>query len=244
MMSMECNECGEDVPLLARACPRCGAPNPARLGTIAVVVGLVALVGALGGAIYVATQPTSAPPATASNSAPPATAGNPATTAPATPAAPPPPAQAAGTGGDFTWLKSAMAACDAAAMRQPGAVYFMVIPLLADAKDMPDWRLIAVGAIGNGLTIPGNDALGGLRNGRLKIYADDYAFGIQDIATKLAYNWTNLTGPKQLSTADGIKATSFRMQVLPRRKSDVSDWGDTYPRQSGTCHWVAAILRI
>ncbi len=249
MMSTECPECDEAVPLLARACSHCGAPNPARGGAIAVAAALVVVIVAVAGAAYVATRPP--PPVAAATT--PATAGGtaqtptaPATTtvpvgapAPATTSAPAGPADS-----DFAWLRSAMTACDEAAAREPGAIYFLVIPLTAEPKDLPDWRLLAVGAIGNAITIPGGDALGGLRSGKLKIYPDDYVFGIQDAATKVIYRWKAASGVKQLSGTEAAKVGMFRMQVQPRRKTDDTDWGDTYPRQNTSCHWVAAIMRV
>jgi hypothetical protein len=235
MMSTECHECGEAVPLLARTCGHCGAPNPARLGVIAVAAGLVALIAAAAGAVYMATRS----PAEVTADGTPAAA----TEAPAAPQGMPVQAPAATAASDFAWLKSAMTACDQAAAKQSAAAYFLVIPLTADAKDMADWRLIAVGSIGNALTIPGNDALGGLRSGKLKLYPDEYVFGVQDAASRRAYKWGVSTGAKQFSTTDVAQAKTFRMQLQPRRKTDDTDWGDTYPRQGGDCHWVAAIVR-
>ncbi len=145
--------------------------------------------------------------------------------------------------GDFAWLSSAMTGCDTLASQQPGKLHFLVIPLRANQQDVPDWRLLAVGAIGNGLTIPADDALGGLRRGTLRIYPDEYVFAIQDAATRVVYKWSPSVGANRFSTPDAETIQSFRLQLAPRQEPDQADWGNVYSRQNGNCHWIAAIVR-
>lgn len=240
MFSTQCPQCDAVVPLLGRVCGHCGAPNPARRGMIAVAAAVVVLIGAGAGGIYMATRQqhpptaatagTSVSPSAAGTSAGPSAAGTSvgpsATTAP----------------GDFTWLSTAMTACDEAAAKQPNKMHFLMIPLIANPKDMADWRLIAGSPIGNALTIPANDALGGLKRGTLKIYPDEYVFSVQDEATKAVYKWNPASGVKWFSTTDDPKIGSFRVQFQPRRKPD-GDWGALYSERGGMCLWVAAIVR-
>lgn len=220
MMSSECRECGETVPLLAPACERCGARNPARLLAIAIAAVVVILVVAAAGAIYLAPPPQR--PAVAASS----------------PISPP----AATADGDFDWLLSAMKACDELAARETGNLHFLVIPLTAQSKDIPDWRLLAKGSIGNAFTIPGDDALGGLRGGTLEIYPDEYVFSIQDASTSVITPWPASVGVHSFSTAKTNEVQSFRLQLQPRQKANASDWGSIYGVQKGNCDWVAAIV--
>jgi hypothetical protein len=225
MIRTECPECDAAVPLVARTCSHCGARNPARRGALAVAAGLVVLVIAGVGAIYVATR----------QQHPLAAQGTSAMTS----AMPP----AAVADGDFAWLSSAMTGCDTLASQQPDKLHFLVIPLRANQQDLPDWRLLAVGAIGNGLTIPTDDALGGLRRGTLRIYPDEYVFAIQDAATRVVYKWSPSVGANRFSTPEAETIQSFRLQLAPSQKPDQADWGNVYSRQNGNCHWIAAIVR-
>jgi ribosomal protein L40E len=217
MISTKCTECGAPVPVLARACGRCGASNPARPGAVAVAAGVAVLVIAAVGAIYAATR-SQHPVAGERTYANPSTAD-----------------------GDVTWLTSALKECDEEASGQPGTLRFLVIPLRAEQKDMPDWRLIALGAIGNALMVAADDALGGLRRGTLRINADEYVFSVQDAGTKAVYKWSPSVGVKQFSTAEAQTARDFRVQIRPSQNAEAG-WGDVYSRQNGACHWVPAIM--
>jgi hypothetical protein len=122
-------------------------------------------------------------------------------------------------------------------------LHFLVIPLSADQKDMPDWRLIAVAPIGNAIALLANDALGGLRRGTLRIYADQYVFSVRDAEGSAAYTWSPSVGVKQFSTDKPTAISSVRMQLQPRHKADETDWGKIYTNQNGNCNWVPVIVR-
>jgi hypothetical protein len=229
MIRSECPECDAAVPLLARTCSHCGAPNQARHGVVAVAAGLAVLVIAGVGAAYVARRQP--PPVAAQRT--------PAVTPAVTPAMP----SAAAADGDFAWLSSAMTGCDTLASQQPDKLHFLVIPLRANPQDLPDWRLLSVGAIGNGLTIPTDDALGGLKRGTLIIYPDEYVFAMQDATTRVVNKWDPSVGANRFSTPQAQTTQSFRLQLAPRQKADQADWGNVYTRQNGSCHWIAAIMR-
>jgi len=232
MFSTPCPQCDAAVPLLARACGHCGTPNPVRRGMMAVAAAVVMLIASGAGGIYMATRQQHPPTA--------ATAGT-SEGAPATETSVGPSATTAP--GDFTWLSAAMTACDEAAAKQPNKMHFLMIPLIANPKDMADWQLIAGSPIGNALTIPANDALGGLKRGTLRLYPDEYVFSVRDDTTKAVYKWNPASGVKWFSTVDNPKIGSFRVQFQPRRKPDDSDWGALYSERSGMCLWVAAIVR-
>jgi hypothetical protein len=196
-----------------------GAPNPALRAAMAISAGLLVLVVAVASIIYLGARPPH-PRSGEELAGPSATAD-----------------------GDFAWLTSAMTACDKLASQQPTELHFLVIPLSANQKDMPDWQLIAVGSIGNAITLLADDALGGLRRGTLRIYADEYVFSVQDAEGSAVYKWSPSVGVKQFSTDKPATITSVRMQLQPRHKAELSDWGKIYSNRSGNCNWVPAILR-
>jgi hypothetical protein len=234
----------KSVPFAMRQYGEVRRPNPAR--RIVAAAGIVAVFAIMAtGAVLIATRkqaPPAAEPsvATAAQPSVAASVAAPVATSTVSPIAPP---AGRSQSDDFTWLVSAMSACDKAALEQPGNLHFLVIPLLADPKDMPDWQLIASGVIGNAVSLPSDDALGGLRKGTLKIYPDQYVFNIQDAATRAVYRWNPAVGVTSLSSSEGDMIQSFRAQILPQNKADSGDWGLPYQRQKGRCHWVAAIIR-
>jgi len=221
MISSACPQCAGAVSLLERTCGRCGAPNAARHRMLVIATAIVVLVPSCIAAIRVATREQHPGAAEATVAVP----------------------TAAVTGSDFGWLTAAMTACDKTASQRPGMVHFLVIPLQADYKDMPDWQLIATGVIGNAIMLPTGDALGGLRRGTLKIYADEYIFNMQDAETHEIYKWNPSTGANSFSTPEAEMVRSFKVRIQPQNKADNSDWGRVYQRQRGGCHWVAAIVR-
>ncbi len=231
MISSECPECGEPVPIRAEKCSYCGTPNTARRGVVAIAVAIVLLVIAIASAIYIATRPQTrmaAEPKGASR----AVVGEPRGISPPVTA-----------DGSFAWIRSALTACDDLAAKQPAELHFIVIPLQAKPSDLPDWQLLTVGTVGNGLSIPADDALGGLRRGTLSIYNEDYVFSVRDANTNVVYKWNSANGVKQFSTKEAEAVRIFRLQSLPQLKGKTGDWGDAFSTQAGKCNWVAAIVR-
>jgi hypothetical protein len=258
MIRGECPECDEAVPLLARTCRHCGAPNPARRNVIAAAAGITVLAGASAGAVVIATrhpqpvpgqqqaqagiepqQPAAAKPSAAEQQP---TGDAPQQQAQAgTVTSVMPPAATADV--NFSWLSSAMTACDMRASDQPRKLHFLVIPLQANEKDIPDWRLLALGSIGTGITIRSDDALGGLRRGTLKIRAAEYMFSVQDIATRGVLRWASSMGANLFSSPDAQAIKTFRLMLQPSGTADQGNWSDVYSRQNASCHWIAAIMR-
>jgi hypothetical protein len=220
MMSSECPECGTAVSLLSDACTRCGEHNPWRGRAIAAAAAAVVLIVAAVLAIEMAPSP----------SRPVVAAGTPVGPSSAT------------AEGDFAWLESAMKACDQEASAQPDNLHFLVIPLVAAKKDMPDWQILAKGLIGNAVTIRAEDALRGLKRGTLKMYADKYVFGIQDAATSTVARFNPSVGAASFSTTKVDAIRSFRLQLQPVDKAANDNWGNVFTVQKGNCDWVAAIV--
>ena len=260
MIRGECPECDEAVPLLASRCRHCGAPNPTRRNVIAAAAGIMVLVGASAGAVVIATrhpQPVSgAPQVQAPNQPQQPAVGQPQPSAAGQqPASGAPPQQeqvgqatsvmpaAAISDVNYSWLSAAMTACDMRALEQPRKLHFLVIPLQANEKDIPDWRLLSLGSIGTAMTIRSDDALGGLRRGTLKINAVEYVFSVEDIATRAVYRWASSVGANLLSSPDAEATRTFRLMLQPPGAVDAASWSDVYSRQNASCHWIAAIMR-
>jgi hypothetical protein len=260
MIRGECPECDAAVPLLARTCRYCGAPNPARRNVVAAAAGIMVLAVASAGAVVIATrhpqpipgeqqaqagdppqQPTASRPQPSAAPLQPAGAerqqqGEIGQVTPVMPAA-------AASDANYSWLAAAMTACDKRASAEPGKLQFLVIPLQANDKDIADWRLLALGTIGTGITIRSDDALGGLRRGTLRINAAEYAFSVQDGATRAVIRWASSVGANLFSSPDAAGIKTFRLSLQPPGTADPANWSDVYSRQNGSCHWIAAILR-
>jgi len=257
MIRGECPECDAAVPLLARTCRYCGAPNPARRNVVAAAAGIMVLAVASAGAVVIATrhpqpigeqqaqagdppqQPTASRPQPSAAPLQPAGAERQGEIGQVTPVMP----AAAASDANYSWLASAMTACDKRASAEPGKLQFLVIPLQANDKDIADWRLLALGTIGTGMTIRSDDALGGLRRGTLRINAAEYAFSVQDAAAGAVIRWASSVGANLFSSPDAAGIKTFRLSLQPSGTADPANWSDVYSRQNGSCHWIAAILR-
>jgi hypothetical protein len=208
---------------MARACPTCGAANPARRVVFGTAAVLAVLGPAIAIAIYAATrweQPLISGDRLADQALPsqPGTAAD----------------------GDFAWLSAAMKACDDKASREPNAVHFLVVPLAFDPKDVEQWRKLSLNRIGNALVLPGEDTLSGLRSKSLSIAAEQYVFSIRDERDQTVRKWEPATGVKWYS-ADGDGVEILRMQYKPRDRGRDDNWGNAIDHQKGICYWVNAI---
>src|ERR1700688_4969113 len=110
-----CPNCGSGIGVLGKACPDCGVPIGLRPAGMIVVGALVILAVALVLALVVALRGHQL--AAASETGAPAEEQI-----------------AAISTTDFSWLATAMSACDAAAKTDAGALHFLVTPLVSVAK--------------------------------------------------------------------------------------------------------------
>ena len=140
MKTVECPNCGEPVPLFARACGYCGAPNRARLTAIIASTAAASVILAVIVAGLVAF-----------------TSGRP----PQGEAASPSGRSITGTGDDFAWLSKAMEECDEQAEKESNTLHFLVTPLIDEPRDEPGWRRISLNEIGNAILINGEDMIAG-----------------------------------------------------------------------------------
>jgi len=223
-MTRQCAACGAKLPLMARWCEECGAPNPARRAVLSTVAVIAVLAPAIAIAIYAATRWEQ-----------PLISGD-------RPADAPLPSQSvSGTDTGFDWLSAAMKACDAKAAQEPNALHFLFVPLAYDAKDLEQWRRQALNRIGNAMVLSSDDMLGGLRRKALTVASDDYAFSIRDDKTQAVRKWERASGVKWLSATGTEEFVSFKMQYKPHDKGRDDSWGNPILHQKGNCYWVNAI---
>jgi hypothetical protein len=219
MIATRCRNCGAPHTAVMRVCRYCGARNNARI----VVLGLAALmiIAVVGGMAVLWRGP--APWAGARNQPP---------AMPATSAA----------GGDYGWLNSAMAECDAEAAKAADALEFLVIPLKPATGAREQWRKKSINNIGNAILLPANDAIEGLKRAALSISDEPYVFSLRDDVTGVVYKWSQSVGVKKFINTDADAISRFNVQFQAGAAASTSDWGSPFFRDKGTCYWVNAIL--
>jgi hypothetical protein len=218
-----CPHCGSGTGALAQVCPDCGAPIGLRPAGMMVVGALIALAVALLLALVVALRGHQLAAATATG-------------------APADEQIAAISTSDFSWLATAMSACDAAAKTDADALHFLVTPLVSVPTDVAPWREKSINDTGNGILLRSDAALDGLKTGTLRIYPADYGFGMFDSASDTVLKWRPAVGVARFSTAAAGAVSTFNVQFRTARSGNDPDWGGSFTRQAGTCYWVNAII--
>jgi hypothetical protein len=223
MIDNECANCRGGIPVLATACPHCGAPSGLRLAGMMAAGALVLLLAAIVVAGVVVLRWHQLAAATR-------------TGAPADEQIP------AGTTADLSWLATAMSGCDAEAKADPGALHFLVTPLVPVARDIEPWRAKSISDAGTGLLLHADDTLEGLKSGTLRIYQADYDFSVVDPVGEKVHKWRPSVGVAKFSTAEAGSISTFKVQFRTPHSGGAADWGGTFNRQTGACYWVNAIL--
>jgi hypothetical protein len=142
---------------------------------------------------------------------------------------------------DFAWLTKGMQDCDESAAKQPGALYFLIIPMAVKPEDEQRWRSKSHDEIGNAILLNSDDALDGLKSGALRISAENYEFNVRDGAGVL-YNWNSSVGVTRLTIPNAESIAAFNAQFKTRGRTSDTAWGSAFTRQSGNCYWVNAII--
>jgi hypothetical protein len=218
MKLIRCPDCREPVSPFARACSYCGAPYPARRSLAIAGAVTAVLLAAIGIAALFALRP--AAPPTGVGKAP------------------------AGTTGDFVWLSAALRECDKDAAKDPGALHFIVTPLVDAAKDEPGWRRISLNDVGNAILIKADDMIAGLKRGALRISPAEYVFAIRNESTNIVYKWNPAVGVKRFSSPKAEDVEKFRIQFQSRSGTGSLAWGAVFGRRPGNCYWVNAIILL
>jgi hypothetical protein len=232
-MSMgTCQSCGSAVPLLAVACPHCGATHKVHATGITVVVGVLALAVLAGGfalSLHVSRKiDLGAPADTPAN-------GTPAGESQAQTQTPP-------VADDFGWLSTGMESCESEARNDLPKVYFMVVPLAPAEKNDQKTASQALDRAGEAHLISTEDALAGLRNGSLRINNQPFTFSILDPATSSVYTWKSKVGASKLASTDAEAIANFKIRVYRGDAPGNTQWGDSFVRAKGTCHWVNVLF--
>jgi hypothetical protein len=217
MIKTVCPNCGAEVPLFARACRHCGAPNTVRRNAVVVVAALSALGLAVVVVVLVVVLSGRPSDRTATD-------------------------LGAATG-DFAWLEKAMKDCDGEAGKSPDALYFLVTPLVDEPRDEAGWRRISVNDIGNAILISSGDMMAGLRRKALRLSTDEYVFATRIEATKEGFSWKPSVGVRKFIKDDAAGVEAFRVRFESSDAARGFNWGSVFKRQPGNCYWVNAILR-
>jgi hypothetical protein len=218
-----CSNCGSGIGVLGKACPNCGVPIGLRPAGMIVVGALVILAAALVLALVVALRGHQLAAATETGALADEQIAAISTT-------------------DFSWLATAMSACDAAAKTDAGALHFLVTPLVSVAKDVEPWRAKSINNTGNGVLLRSDAALDGLKTGTLRIYPADYGFGIFASASDTVLRWRPSVGVVRFSTTAAGAISTFNVQFRTVHSGHDPDWGGSFTRLDGSCYWVNAII--
>ena len=211
------------VSWFARACPHCHAsnqPNPVATSIALLAVILIAGAVALGVKFFHAGE-------------------GPRTAAPG---AQPAPGSTADDTAEFGWIVKAMAECEEEAKQKLDTLHFLIVPVTATGHSLPGWSPVPISDIGaSAKLLTSTDALIGLRNGALELYAKPVTFVISDPASKTIYKWKPAVGVAALAT----KEASFEKIRLGFELPDVAgdvEWGPTIAVSKGTCYWINPLV--
>jgi hypothetical protein len=203
----------------------------ARIVFIGISVGVL-LIAAIGGLVglrkpHVASDQIVPPLAPAAPGAP--------STAPAVPAAP---------AADLAAIKKEMSDCDNVATKEPDTIHFLVVPLLPAKGAENDWRSAALSEVGNSfLLLSAQDALDGLRDGKLVVRPGRYTFAVRDTAGGKSFAWTSATAVSRLSRplAQDVKTLNLGFDFSAAQSG--TTWSNEFKRDPGTCYWVIVLVR-
>ena len=219
----QCRSCGMPVSWFARACPHCHAsnqPNPVATSIALLTVILIAGAVALGVKFFHAGE-------------------GPRTAAPG---AQPAPGSTADDTAEFGWIVKAMAECEEEAKQKLDTLHFLIVPVTATGHSLPGWSPAPISDVGaSAKLLTSTDALIGLRNGALELYAKPVTFVISDPASKTIYKWKPAVGVAAL----GTKEASFEKIRLGFELPDVAgdvEWGPTIAVSKGTCYWINPLV--
>ena len=144
---------------------------------------------------------------------------------------------------DIATVTKAMAACDEEAARNPGSLYFQVLPLIEVARGKHDWRAVALQSVVNAyFLLSDKDALEGLRDKSLALRADRYTFAVLDPATGITYSWTSATGMSRLSRPDVSAPKAIKIGFDFSAQQTGPQWSAPFNRAPGTCYSVNVLV--
>jgi hypothetical protein len=164
--------------------------------------------------------------------------------APAAPSVPAPSTPPAAPATDLATIRKEMTDCDNVATKDPSLINFLVLPLLVAKGAENDWRAAALSEVGNSfLLLSANDALDGLRDGKLVVRPGRYTFAIRDPAGGQSFSWTSATAVSRLSRplSQDVKRLNLGFDFSPTQSG--TTWSNEFNRDPGTCYWVIVLVK-
>jgi hypothetical protein len=144
---------------------------------------------------------------------------------------------------DIPSITKAMAACDEEAARNPGSLYFQVLPLTELERGKHDWRAVALQSVVNAYSLLSDkDALEGLRDKSLALRPDRYTFAVLDPSTGMSYSWTSATGLSRLSRPDVSAPKAIKLGFDFSVQQNGPQWSAPFTREPGTCYSVNVLV--
>ena len=145
---------------------------------------------------------------------------------------------------DLAAITREMSDCDAEAVKDPDALYFLVLPLLPAKAAENDWRSLALQEVGNSfLLLSAKDALDGLRDGKLAVRPGRYTFSVLDPASGATYSWTSATRISRLSRKAPAEVKALKLGFDFSAAQTGGQWTTEFKRDRGTCYWVSVLVR-
>ena len=141
-------------------------------------------------------------------------------------------------------VRKAMSECDAAAAKDPDSLNFLVLPLLRTNPADTSWTPDALQTVGSTYVLIGaNDALDGMRDGKLKVRPGRYTFAVLDMVSGTTYSWTSATQVARLARKDpsAMKTLKLGFDFSPNQVGP--QWSAEIQRARGTCYWVNVLVR-
>jgi hypothetical protein len=164
--------------------------------------------------------------------------------APAVPGAPVPSTVPATPATDLAAIKKEMTDCDNVATKDPDNIHFLVLPLLVAKGAENDWRSAALSEVGNTfLLLSANDALDGLRDGKLVVRQGRYTFAVRDAAGGQSFAWNSATAVSRLSRPLSPDVKTLNLGFDFSAAQTGTSWSNEFKRDPGTCYWVIVLVR-
>jgi hypothetical protein len=144
---------------------------------------------------------------------------------------------------DLAAIKKGMSDCDTDAAQAPDSIYFYVLPLRPANAAANDWRTNALSEVGNTfLLLSGQDALDGLRDGKLVVRPGRYTFAMQDTASGQSVSWTSATAASRLSKPLPATVKTLKLGFDFSATQTGTSWSNEFKRDPGTCYWVSVLV--
>ena len=145
---------------------------------------------------------------------------------------------------DLASIKKEMTDCDNEATKDVNVLHFLVLPLLAAKGAENNWTSAALSEVGDTFQLlSAQDALDGLRDGKLTVRPGRYTFAVRDTVGDKTFSWTSATAVSRLSrpVSTDVKLLNLGFDFSPGQTGTA--WSKEFKRDPGTCYWVMVLAR-